>query len=189
MRNKSKVQSLFTLYIAQLGYFVSVLISLTWNNENQWGLVSKASNYILCSYSFYNFKWEDYNWISLETKDSGIPWGLHSSSSWSCEFAALTNRNLLLCALQFIYHTLLIIDNGLQTFCDAPSHKAVVWLQNNWNTVHNFFYDTFLIFDPFLRIGHFHRHPIHFYCIDSVVRIFFKNHLMCLLIKEADMIK
>lgn len=122
-----------------------------WINENQWGLVSKGSNYILCSYSFYNFKWEDCNWLSLESKDSGIPWGFHSSSSWSCVFAALTNRNLLvwkwlLCALQFIYHTLLTIDNGLQKFCDAPSHKADVWLQNIWNTVHNFFYDTFLIF-------------------------------------------
>lgn len=28
--------------------------------------------------------------------------------------------------------------------------------------VYNFFYDTVLIFYPFLRIGHFHRHPIHF---------------------------
>ncbi len=83
------------------------------NSENQWGLVSKASNYIL----------------SLESKDSGT----HEDFTQVQVQLALTNRNLLvwkwlLYALKFIYHTLLTM--GFRHFVTHLRTKLLYDIQN-----------------------------------------------------------
>ncbi len=115
------------------------------NSENQWSLVSKASNYIL-----------SYILRILESHEDFTQVQVH----WPTEICLFESDFYVRCNSYIIHYWQWASDILWRTFaqscCMTSEHLCCEHI------VHNFFYDTYLIFDPFLRIGHFHRHPIHF---------------------------